>query len=62
LLRKRLKKNLQKSMNEMILASLGLEHLFRELGQMYESVMEVKKANRKCKEGSKVNKYYIFQQ
>ena len=32
---------LAKINDEIILASLGLEHLFRELGQIYEAVMEV---------------------
>ena len=36
-----IKKELAKIKFEMNVASLGLEHLFREIGQMYESVMEV---------------------
>ena len=34
-------RELTKINDKMILASLGVEHLFRELGQMYESVMDV---------------------
>jgi len=41
---KKMKKKREELANineKMIIASLGIEHLFRELGQMYESVMDV---------------------
>lgn len=38
---------LAKINDKMIIALLGLEHLFRELGQMYQSVMKVPKGDEK---------------